>query len=101
MPAKRPAQSEPSQPKKEELRTEERTEPPKPVQRQNSSLSAKPAEKAAPEKKEKGSLFSSFAKAKPKQKKEESSTPAASGTESVSIFKVAQVTIQYTDCLAG
>jgi DNA polymerase delta subunit 3 len=53
------------------------------VQRQN-TLSTKPTEKAAPAKKERGSLFSSFAKAKPKLKKEESSTPAASGAESVS-----------------
>jgi DNA polymerase delta subunit 3 len=53
------------------------------VQCQN-TLSTKPAEKAAPAKKERGSLFSSFAKAKPKLKKEESSTPAASGAESVS-----------------
>ncbi|KAL4871133.1 hypothetical protein BDV12DRAFT_164826 [Aspergillus spectabilis] len=81
IPAKRPAQSEPSQ-SKSETKKEEPLEPPKPVQRQSSSLSAKSTEKAPPAKKEKGSLFSSFAKTKPKLKKEESSTPAASGTES-------------------
>ncbi|KAL4883434.1 DNA polymerase subunit Cdc27 [Aspergillus karnatakaensis] len=81
IPAKRPAQSEPSQ-SKTETKKEERSEPPKPIQRQSSSLSAK-SEKAPPAKKDKGSLFSSFAKAKPKQKKEETSTPATSGPESV------------------
>ncbi|KAL4998603.1 DNA polymerase subunit Cdc27 [Aspergillus recurvatus] len=79
VPAKRPAQSEPSQPSKAETKNEDL---PKPVQRQNSASSAKSAEKAPPAKKEKGSLFSSFAKAKPKLKKEESATSAASGAES-------------------
>ncbi|KAL2856911.1 DNA polymerase subunit Cdc27 [Aspergillus pseudodeflectus] len=78
IPAKRPAQSD-SQQSKPEVK-EERSDT-KPVQRQNTS-STKPAEKAAPAKKERGSLFSSFAKAKPKLKKEDSSTPAASGAES-------------------
>ncbi|KAL4787997.1 DNA polymerase subunit Cdc27 [Aspergillus varians] len=82
VPAKRPAQSEPSQPNKTEVKKEERVEPPKPVQRQNSSSSAKPTGKAAPAKKDKGSLFSSFAKTKPKLKKEASSTSVASGAES-------------------
>jgi DNA polymerase delta subunit 3 len=61
------------------------------VERQNSSSSAKPTKKSAPEKKEKGSLFSSFAKAKPKLKKEESSTPATSGAESVSLGTIAKL----------
>ncbi|KAJ0419042.1 DNA polymerase subunit Cdc27 [Aspergillus carlsbadensis] len=78
IPAKRPAQSD-SQQSNHEVK-EERSEA-KPVQRQNTS-STKPAEKAALAKKERGSLFSSFAKAKPKLKKEDSSTPAASGAES-------------------
>ncbi|RJE18611.1 hypothetical protein PHISCL_09056 [Aspergillus sclerotialis] len=43
--------------------------------------SPKPAEHTAP-KKEKNSIFSSFAKAKPKQKKEEPATPVVSGAES-------------------
>ncbi|KAL4971473.1 DNA polymerase subunit Cdc27 [Aspergillus desertorum] len=80
VPAKRPVQSEPSQPSTAETKSEEL---PKPVQRQNSTLSAKSTENAPPAKKEKGSLFSSFAKAKPKLNKEESATSAASGAESV------------------
>ncbi|KAL2829173.1 DNA polymerase subunit Cdc27 [Aspergillus cavernicola] len=83
VPAKRPAQSEPSQQqKKTETKEEERPEPPNPVQHQTSSLSSRSTEKAAPVKNEKGNLFSSFAKTKPKLKKEESSTPAASGAKS-------------------
>ncbi|PTU17256.1 hypothetical protein P175DRAFT_0446436 [Aspergillus ochraceoroseus IBT 24754] len=80
IPAKRPAQSEPSktEPKRDDV--------PKPSQRQEPPSSTKPTEKAAPVKKEKGNLFSSFAKAKPKQKKEESSTPAARGAESVIVL---------------
>jgi DNA polymerase delta subunit 3 len=46
--------------------------------------SVKPSEKTAPLKRKKSDLFSSFAKAKPKQKKEGSATPAVSGAESVS-----------------
>jgi DNA polymerase delta subunit 3 len=42
----------------------------------------KPSEKTASLKREKSDLFSSFAKAKPKQKKEGSATPAVSGAES-------------------
>ncbi|KAL2864482.1 uncharacterized protein BJX67DRAFT_221133 [Aspergillus lucknowensis] len=80
VPAKRPAQSEPPQLSKTETK-EEHTQT-KPAQRQ-STPSTKPADKPAPVNKEKGSLFSSFAKSKPKLKKEESSTPAASGAESV------------------
>ncbi|KAL2819227.1 DNA polymerase subunit Cdc27 [Aspergillus granulosus] len=78
IPAKRPAQSD-SQQSKTEVK-EERPEP-KPAQRQGAP-STKPGGNAAPPKKEKGNLFSSFAKAKPKLKKEESSTPVASGAES-------------------
>jgi DNA polymerase delta subunit 3 len=44
----------------------------------------KPSGTTAPLKREKSDLFSSFAKAKPKQKKEGSATPAVSGAESVS-----------------
>ncbi|RDW79197.1 uncharacterized protein DSM5745_06049 [Aspergillus mulundensis] len=80
VPAKRPAQSELSQPSKIEAKKDE---PSKPLQRQNSASSAKSTDKAPPTKKEKGgSLFSSFAKAKPKLKKEESTTSAASGADS-------------------
>ncbi|CBF78648.1 hypothetical protein AN7308.2 [Aspergillus nidulans FGSC A4] len=79
VPAKRPAQSEPLQPGKAEIKNEE---PPKPLQRQNSASSAKTNEKIPPAKKEKGSLFSSFAKAKPKLKKEDPATSAASAAES-------------------
>ncbi|KAL4807571.1 DNA polymerase subunit Cdc27 [Aspergillus unguis] len=84
VPAKRPAQPEPvkSHPVKSEPTKEEHAEPPKPVQRQNSSSSAKSTEKAAPAKKDKGNLFSSFAKAKPKPKKEESSASVPSAAES-------------------
>ncbi|KAI9375648.1 DNA polymerase subunit Cdc27 [Aspergillus egyptiacus] len=82
VPAKRPAQSESSQQNKSEVKKEERSEPPKLVQRQNSASSTKSTEKPAPVKKDKGNLFSSFAKTKPKLKKEESSTPATSGPES-------------------
>ncbi|KAL4761059.1 uncharacterized protein BDW70DRAFT_54612 [Aspergillus foveolatus] len=77
VPAKRPVQSEPLQPRKAETKN---GEPPKPLQRQNSASSAKTNEKAPPAKKEKSSLFSSFAKAKPKLKKENSATPAAEST---------------------
>ncbi|KAL4733264.1 DNA polymerase subunit Cdc27 [Aspergillus similis] len=79
VPAKRPVQSEPLQPRIAETKNEEL---PKPLQRQNSASSAKSNEKAPPAKKEKGSLFSSFAKAKPKLKKEDSATPVASAAES-------------------
>ncbi|XRM47978.1 hypothetical protein ABZX51_010925 [Aspergillus tubingensis] len=79
IPAKRPVKEEETpQPKKETedkaLKTEttaKREEPP----------ASKPTEKTAPPK-QKGSIFSSFAKAKPKQKKEESATPATSAAES-------------------
>ncbi|KAL6231134.1 hypothetical protein BDW75DRAFT_248108 [Aspergillus navahoensis] len=79
VPAKRPVQSEPSQTSKEEAKNEDL---PKPVQRHNSASSGKSTEKALPAKKEKGSLFSSFAKVKPKLKKEGSATSATSGAES-------------------
>ncbi|KAL4812774.1 DNA polymerase subunit Cdc27 [Aspergillus spinulosporus] len=79
VPAKRPVQSEPVQPRKAETKNEELS---KPLQRQNSASSARTNEKAPPANKEKGSLFSSFAKTKPKLKKEDSATPAASAAES-------------------
>ncbi|GAB1210972.1 hypothetical protein ATERTT37_000082 [Aspergillus terreus] len=79
VPAKRPAQEDKPQkkpepePKKEESGSEK---PSKPSTRESTPASSKPTEKTAPAKREKGSLFSSFAKAKPKQKKEEPATPA-------------------------
>ncbi|KAL5045490.1 hypothetical protein BDW71DRAFT_183847 [Aspergillus fruticulosus] len=79
VPAKRSVQSELLQPSRAGTKNEEL---PKSVQRQNSASSAKSTEKALPAKKEAGSLFSSFAKAKPKLAKEESVTSAASGAES-------------------
>ncbi|KAL3474002.1 DNA polymerase subunit Cdc27 [Aspergillus californicus] len=83
IPAKRPAPPEPSQSKKAEIQKEDPPEPPKLIRRQSSASSAKSTEKAAPVKRgEKGNLFSSFAKTKPKLKKEESSTPAASAAQS-------------------
>lgn len=90
VPAKRPLQKEqptPSEESKEEKKAEgkksqeEDSQPPQPKDRPSS---AKSTERMVP-KKEKNNLFSSFAKAKPKQKKEGSATPAASGAESVSL----------------
>ena len=92
VPAKRPLQQEeptPSEGNKENK--EERKEERKRHQSTDSQLShtkdartsTKLAERAPP-RKEKNNLFNSFAKAKPKQKKEGSATPAASGAESVS-----------------
>lgn len=66
-------QKEPPQDK--EAKPEKQPSPPK------DTPQPKPTERTAP-KREKSNLFSSFAKAKPKQKKEGSATPA-SGVESV------------------
>ena len=81
IPAKRPPQSN-APPAKTEIKKES-AGPEAPSQRDIPPASTGASEKSAPVKKEKGNLFSSFAKAKPKQKKEESQTPAASGAESV------------------
>lgn len=68
------------QSKAEDPKPDEATDSKQPPQHENSQPPSKPAGKAAPLKKEKSNLFSSFAKAKPKQKKEEPATPA-SGAE--------------------
>ncbi|KAL2011293.1 hypothetical protein VTN00DRAFT_4011 [Thermoascus crustaceus] len=69
-PAKQPSpKEEPSQPKKESESDADAEAP------------SKVPEKTAPSKQKSG-IFASFAKAKPKQKKEETATPAASGAES-------------------
>ncbi|PYI04329.1 hypothetical protein BO78DRAFT_449936 [Aspergillus sclerotiicarbonarius CBS 121057] len=75
IPAKRPIKSEePIQPKTEP--EEKAPEVEEATKREEAPASSKPTEKTAPPK-QKGSIFSSFAKAKPKQKKEESATPAS------------------------
>ncbi|KAJ5398101.1 hypothetical protein N7509_006214 [Penicillium cosmopolitanum] len=66
------AKAEPAVPTKRPLQKEEST--PQPTSESESQSSSKPAAKTAP-KREKSNLFSSFAKAKPKQK---TSTPAQS-----------------------
>ncbi|PYH96422.1 hypothetical protein BO71DRAFT_349003 [Aspergillus ellipticus CBS 707.79] len=86
--AKRPIKMEEKPEPKAE--TEEEAAKPKPeqkskpepaVKRDDTPASSKPTEKTAPPK-QKGSIFSSFAKAKPKQKKEESATPTTPAVES-------------------
>ncbi|GKZ19435.1 hypothetical protein AbraIFM66951_011045 [Aspergillus brasiliensis] len=80
IPAKRPVKDEETPRPKTESETEApKTEPT--TKREETPASTKPTEKTAPPK-QKGSIFSSFAKAKPKQKKEESATPATSAAES-------------------
>ncbi|GAB1201237.1 hypothetical protein APSETT444_010626 [Aspergillus pseudonomiae] len=78
IPSKRPSEATSSQakpaPKKEESAASEQAS----TRESTPSTTSKPTEKAAPVKREKSNLFSSFAKAKPKQKKEESATPAES-----------------------
>ncbi|PWY87062.1 hypothetical protein BO94DRAFT_516760 [Aspergillus sclerotioniger CBS 115572] len=81
IPAKRPIKNEePPHPKTEPEEKAPKVEPS--TKREETPVSTKPTEKTAPPK-QKGSIFSSFAKAKPKQKKEESATPAPSAAESV------------------
>ncbi|KAI9037844.1 uncharacterized protein KD926_011547 [Aspergillus affinis] len=93
-PAPAPASSKPVVPSKRsneasqetnpEPKQEDRSEPTQPSQRSNAPSSKpteKPTEKPGPVKREKSNLFSSFAKAKPKQKKEDS-TPATFGADS-------------------
>ncbi|KAF4155453.1 hypothetical protein CNMCM6936_009031 [Aspergillus lentulus] len=80
-PSKRPSQEEATQKVKSESKKAEDAAPtsqPKPEEKPP----VKPSAKTAPLKREKSDLFSSFAKAKPKQKKEGSATPAVSGAES-------------------
>lgn len=85
VPAKRPLQKEPLlQSKPESSKPAEPTESKQLPEKESSQPPSKPTAKTAPLKKEKSNLFNSFAKAKPKQKKEELSTPATSGAESVS-----------------
>ncbi|KAE8400918.1 DNA polymerase subunit Cdc27 [Aspergillus pseudonomiae] len=82
IPSKRPSEATSSQakpaPKKEESAASEQAS----TRESTPSTTSKPTEKAAPVKREKSNLFSSFAKAKPKQKKEESATPAESAEPS-------------------
>ncbi|RMZ36735.1 hypothetical protein AFCA_008143 [Aspergillus flavus] len=82
IPSKRPSEATSSQikpePKKEETAASEQAS----TRESTPSTASKPTEKAAPLKREKSNLFNSFAKAKPKQKKEESATPAESAEPS-------------------
>ncbi|KAF7596732.1 hypothetical protein BBP40_000160 [Aspergillus hancockii] len=78
IPSKRP--SEESSQEKPALKKEETAASGQSSTR--STPSTKPAEKTAPIKREKSNLFNSFAKAKPKQKKEEPATPAESAEPS-------------------
>ncbi|PKX99545.1 uncharacterized protein P174DRAFT_437991 [Aspergillus novofumigatus IBT 16806] len=80
-PSKRPSQDEATQKvKSENKKTEEAASTTQTKAEEKPSV--KPSEKTAPLKREKSDLFSSFAKAKPKQKKEGLATPAVSGAES-------------------
>lgn len=69
------------QSKTEDPKPGEATESKQPPQKESNQPPPKPTGKAAPLKKEKSNLFSSFAKAKPKQKKEEPATPASSAED--------------------
>lgn len=70
--------------KPESKKVEEVDSKPQKKPEEKPSAKPKPSSKSAPLKREKSDLFSSFAKAKPKQKKEDFGTPAVSGAESVS-----------------
>lgn len=86
VPAKRKEQPTPvkeESKKGEEPSSKPPSQPKDTPQPEDTPAPTKPAERTAP-KKEKNSIFSSFAKAKPKQKKEASETPA-SNAESVSL----------------
>ena len=88
MPAKRPLQKEEPTQSKGDKKSEDADsrQPSQSIDtsnREERPQSPKPAERTAP-KKEKNNIFSSFAKAKPKQKNEESVTSVVSGAESVS-----------------
>ncbi|GKZ58720.1 hypothetical protein AnigIFM49718_004549 [Aspergillus niger] len=80
IPAKRPIKNEETPQPKKEIEAEA-AKPEPTTKREETPASTKPTEKTAPPK-QKGSIFSSFAKAKPKQKIEDSTTPATSAAES-------------------
>ncbi|KAE8134411.1 DNA polymerase subunit Cdc27 [Aspergillus pseudotamarii] len=81
IPSKRPSEATSSQTKPEPTKEESAVSEQVPTQ-ESTSTTSKATQKAAPVKREKSNLFSSFAKAKPKQKKEESATPAESAEPS-------------------
>lgn len=82
VPSKRPSVSEATQKVKSESKKAEDAAPTSQTKAEEKPP-VKPSGKTAPLKREKSDLFSSFAKAKPKQKKEGLATPV-SGPESVS-----------------
>ncbi|KAJ9296529.1 hypothetical protein DTO271G3_5227 [Paecilomyces variotii] len=79
VPATTPSLKKEEPPQKKKDEREERVEAKPPAKQ---STDSKPSEKPTSLKRERSDIFSSFAKAKPKQKKEQSSTAAASGAES-------------------
>ncbi|PYH41569.1 uncharacterized protein BP01DRAFT_360219 [Aspergillus saccharolyticus JOP 1030-1] len=80
-PVRKPTTSEaPKQPTAETKDEEPKSQPT--LKREDTPSSTKSAEKTAPVKKEKSSIFSSFAKAKPKAKQEDQATPTPSGADS-------------------
>lgn len=79
VPAKRPLQNDTEpQSKPEVLKPQATAGSDQQPSKENSQQQSKPTVKTAP--KEKSNLFSSFAKAKPKQKKEGTDSPASGGT---------------------
>ncbi|KAL5690119.1 hypothetical protein EMGR_008082 [Emarellia grisea] len=80
-PSKRPSQDEATQKVKSESKKAEHAAMTSQTKAEEKPP-VKPSEKTAPLKREKSDLFSSFAKAKSKQKKDGSATPAVSGAES-------------------
>ncbi|KAE8375849.1 DNA polymerase subunit Cdc27 [Aspergillus bertholletiae] len=82
IPSKRPSETTPSQTKPEPKKEENAASEQASTRESTPSTTSKPTEKTAPVKREKSNLFSSFAKAKPKQKKEEPITPAESAKPS-------------------
>ncbi|PYH85913.1 hypothetical protein BO82DRAFT_141996 [Aspergillus uvarum CBS 121591] len=90
VPAPAPAPAKSAAPAKKPT-TETKQEEPKSQQslkREDSVSSTRSTEKTAPVKKEKSSIFSSFAKVKAKPKKVEEATPASSGVDTVSSLPV-------------
>ncbi|KAJ9303640.1 hypothetical protein DTO217A2_6856 [Paecilomyces variotii] len=79
VPATTPSLKKEEPPQKTKDERAERAEPKPPAKQ---STESKPSEKPTSLKRERSDIFSSFAKAKPKQKKEQSSTAAASGAGS-------------------
>ncbi|PYI33987.1 hypothetical protein BP00DRAFT_365821 [Aspergillus indologenus CBS 114.80] len=79
-PAKKPTASEAPKPPTTETKQEE-PKSQQSLKREDSVSSTRSTEKTAPVKKEKSSIFSSFAKAKAKTKKVEEATPASSGVD--------------------